>query len=203
MVHKDCVLKLQGVHLNLTPAIEDYAKKKFSHISVIKDHPVGISLTLSIQKNDHCVDAVCHIGHTKVRIHTVTHQSVYEAIDIAHNRLVRVLSRYKSRLVEHHQRGTESSMVGVQIAESGRASDDVVDTIDVNEAIEKETEQRLIHQWTPDPEDYALKSLTHDEAVMKMDLSQDAFLLFRSLEDSKVKLIYKRNDGRYGLISPE
>jgi putative sigma-54 modulation protein len=45
--------------------------------------------------------------------------------------------------------------------------------------------------------------LTADEAVMKMDLSGDKFMVYKSEEDQKLKVIYRRRDGDYGLISPE
>jgi putative sigma-54 modulation protein len=48
-----------------------------------------------------------------------------------------------------------------------------------------------------------LKTLTLDEAVMQMDLTRDHFLLFRCEEDQKLKLLYLRTDGNYGLIQPE
>jgi putative sigma-54 modulation protein len=48
-----------------------------------------------------------------------------------------------------------------------------------------------------------LKTLTLDEAVMQMDLTKDNFLLFRCEEDQKLKLLYLRTDGNYGLIQPE
>ncbi len=38
---------------------------------------------------------------------------------------------------------------------------------------------------------------------MKMDLSGDAFLIFRSEEDRKIKVIYRRDDGDYGVIEVE
>jgi putative sigma-54 modulation protein len=48
-----------------------------------------------------------------------------------------------------------------------------------------------------------LKMLTLDEAIMKVDLSGDNFLIFRCEEDQKLKVLYRRTDGHYGLIQPE
>jgi len=44
--------------------------------------------------------------------------------------------------------------------------------------------------------------LTADEAVMKMDLSGDTFLVYRSQEEQKNKVIYRRKSGDYGVITP-
>jgi putative sigma-54 modulation protein len=36
-----------------------------------------------------------------------------------------------------------------------------------------------------------------------MELSEDLFMVYRSEEDRKLKVIYRRNDGNYGIIEPE
>jgi putative sigma-54 modulation protein len=41
------------------------------------------------------------------------------------------------------------------------------------------------------------------EAVMKMDLSADSFLVYKAVEDGGVRVIFRRNDGNYGIIQPE
>ena len=48
-----------------------------------------------------------------------------------------------------------------------------------------------------------LKILTTEEAMMKMDLSGDKFLVYRGEEDRKLKVIYRRDDGNYGIIQTE
>ena len=49
-------------------------------------------------------------------------------------------------------------------------------------------------------ETIALKTLTQDEAIMKMELSGESFLLFRGEEDQKLKVIYRREDENYGIV---
>ncbi|NDE82976.1 MAG: ribosomal subunit interface protein, partial [Chlamydiia bacterium] len=48
-----------------------------------------------------------------------------------------------------------------------------------------------------------LKMLTSDEAVMKMELSGDPFLVYKGEEDQKLKVIYRTKDGNYGVIRTE
>ena len=45
-----------------------------------------------------------------------------------------------------------------------------------------------------------LKTLTQEEAIMKMEITDDPFLIFRSEEDQKIKVIYRREDRNYGLV---
>jgi putative sigma-54 modulation protein len=47
-----------------------------------------------------------------------------------------------------------------------------------------------------------LKTLTMDEALMKIDLSGDSFLIFRDEVDQKIKVIYRLDSGDYGCVQP-
>ena len=38
---------------------------------------------------------------------------------------------------------------------------------------------------------------------MKMELAGDPLLVFRAEADQKLKVIYRREDGNYGVIEPE
>ncbi len=51
-------------------------------------------------------------------------------------------------------------------------------------------------------EHYTAHHKSIDEAVMEIDLTHKDFLVFTD-EDDKVKVVYKREDGNYGLIEPE
>jgi len=78
---------------------------------------------------------------------------------------------------------------------------------EINAAIEKINTEKQMDAYGPPKiigtETKPLKTLTVDEAVMKMDLSGDSFLIFRSQEDMKLKVLYRRKDNHYGLIQPE
>ena len=42
-----------------------------------------------------------------------------------------------------------------------------------------------------------------EEAIMQMELVGHDFFVFRNAETEQVNVVYKRRDGRYGLIEPE
>ena len=52
-------------------------------------------------------------------------------------------------------------------------------------------------------EKHPLKTLTDGEALMKMDLSGDHFLIYRSEESQRLKVMYRRDDGDFGVIEAE
>ncbi len=49
---------------------------------------------------------------------------------------------------------------------------------------------------------FALKPMSPEEAVLQMDLLGHNFFVFRDDENNQVSVVYKRQDGGYGLIEP-
>ena len=50
---------------------------------------------------------------------------------------------------------------------------------------------------------FAIKPMDSEEAIMQMELVGHDFFVFRNAETDQVNVVYKRKDGRYGLIEPE
>ncbi len=50
---------------------------------------------------------------------------------------------------------------------------------------------------------FALKPMTAEEAILQMNLLEHLFFVFTDAESGKTGVVYRRNDGGYGLILPE
>ena len=50
---------------------------------------------------------------------------------------------------------------------------------------------------------FYFKPMTREEAVLQMNLLDHAFYVFRSMETNAVCVVYRRNNGGYGLIETE
>lgn len=68
---------------------------------------------------------------------------------------------------------------------------------DVHEEI-PEDEQTLIRRKT-----FAMKPMTADEAILQMNLLGHSFFMFADAANGKICVVYRRNDGAYGVIEPE
>jgi putative sigma-54 modulation protein len=49
---------------------------------------------------------------------------------------------------------------------------------------------------------YAVKPMTAEEAALRLSEETHQFLVFRDADTSRLAVLYKRNDGNYGLIEP-
>ncbi len=61
-----------------------------------------------------------------------------------------------------------------------------------------EGEDELVRTKTITPTDMDL-----DEAIMRMEMLNHSFFIYRDLETKEVAVVYKRYDGGYGLIETE
>jgi putative sigma-54 modulation protein len=42
-----------------------------------------------------------------------------------------------------------------------------------------------------------------DEAVFEIQDSRDGFLVFRNADSQRISVLFRREDGRFGLVEPE
>lgn len=190
-----------GRNIEITEPIRAYIWDRLSKIERFHEHILHLHVTLEIHKLEHQCTLLLKIDHTQVKAKADS-TDMYVSIDRAIDRLQTLLSRYKSRIQDHHQK--KRSVIDMQVNVLKRPFDEIEE---INADIEAEAVQKEMGAYKPHKiigtETKHLKMLTIDEAVMKMDLSGDSFLLFRSEEDQKLKVLYRRTDGNYGLIQPD
>ncbi|CCB89779.1 MAG: ribosome-associated translation inhibitor RaiA [Simkania sp.] len=190
-----------GKNIEITKPIRDYIEEKISKIEKITNHIIEVDVRLDVQKLNHTVDIILKFSHFRVKVGAVT-ENMYSAIDKAFERLQTKLLKWKSRIQDHHARGVSVTEMEINVLEHGR---DEVEQI--NQEITDANNQKLEEQYSLPTvikkKKRPLKHLTLDEAVMKMELSDDHFMVYRSEEEQNLKVIYRRRDGSYGIIAPE
>ena len=109
------------------------------------------------------------------------------AIDTVHDNLQRQIQRYKDK---HWRRGKlrrqAGEIVEVGIETNGAANDQ-----------EQEPRPRIVRT-----KEFQVKPMFSDEAVEQMELLGHDFFVFRDAENSQINVLYRREDGNYGLIVP-
>lgn len=191
-------INVVGKHIEITDAIRNYVWEKLSRVERIADHIIDVTVTLDTQK----LEKSCSIMMNFIRFHIKVQAStdnLYAAIDLAVDKLIKLIRRFKTKLQSY--RNKDISTVDIHVNVIQALKDDLKA---INDEIEAESarieeERYQLHQVVA-KETMPLKTLTHDEAIMKMEITYDPFLIFRSEEDQKIKVIYRREDGNYGLV---
>ena len=109
----------------------------------------------------------------------VEHEDFYAAIDLAIDKLEDQIRRQKTRLSRRHKDS---------LAESFIEKDEKV----------LEEEDIAVKTKTITPEKMDL-----EEAIMRMEMLGNSFFIYVDNENDEIAVVYRRNDGKYGLIETE
>lgn len=188
-----------GRNVEITDPIRAYVWEKLDRIEKFHNHILHVHVTLEIQKVEHVCTLLLKIDHIQVKAHAIS-TDMYASIDKAIDKLGSLLLRYKGRIQDHHKK--KLAMVDMQVNVLDQGWDEVAEiNAEIDAANQKKAPFALPKMLGTETK--ALKTLTVHEALMKLDLLGDQFLIFRSEEDQKLKVLYRRKDGHYGLIQPE
>jgi putative sigma-54 modulation protein len=192
-------ITLVGRHVDITEAMKRHAIDKVSKIDKFSDRIIDVTIRMDIQKLEHRVDLMMKVDHVVIKSTAAT-DDMYVSIDQAVAKLQKQLIKYRKRIQQHNAKKLSVIDMRVNVV---RASDEE----EINDEIEEENAHSLLEKYKA-PEivkqkTLPLKTLNSFEAIMKMELSGDAFMVFRSEEDQKLKVIYRREDRNFGIIEIE
>jgi ribosomal subunit interface protein len=113
---------------------------------------------------------------------------LYAAVDEVHDTLQRQIRRYKDK---HWRRGKLRRQGGEIVeAEPQAASGAVIEAQEQGPQIVRTKE-------------FQVKPMFSDEAVEQMELLGHTFFVFRDADSNQINVLYRREDGNYGLIVPD
>ena len=187
-----------GRHLEITPAMQQYAEDKLKKIERFGGHVLEATITLEHVKQLYTCSYIVDVSRTKIKVTGHDHE-FYAAVDNAIDRLKHKLRRYVDKLHDHHAKPLRDVDMHVNVVQRPFPPID-----EINEQIEEENrramEQPFMAGHVVSKKVSPLRTLTTDEAIMKMELTENHFLVYRCQEDQKLKVIYRRQDKNYGII---
>ena len=187
-----------GRHLDVSDAMRDYACEKLAKIERFGGKVVEATVILEHIKQVYTCTYVVAVNRIKIKV-TGHEAEFYASVDNAIDRLKHKLHRYVDKLHSHHAKPLSEVDLSVNVIQGP------VPLIDeINDQIEEENFKELEKRFEPgqivSKKSRPLKVLSTDEAVMKMELTENNFLVYRCEEDQKLKVIYRRQDKNYGII---
>ena len=185
-------IKVTGKNIDLGESLREYA---LNRVDTALDKFSGRSLSgqISVEKNHdgfftHCA---IHLASGLDVQSTGNGADAYGSVDSAMERLEKRLRRYKRRLKSHGQ-GVDGS---AQLYESA-GIDYVIDAEAAN--AESGAGAPAVIAETP----ARVRAMSVSDAVMQMDLADQAFLVFRNASHGGINVVYRRPDGNIGWIDP-
>lgn len=183
-------IEVSGRRMPVTGALRDYAEEKVRKVARVHDRDdLFIEVVLHVEKNPSnrnrdVAEVTAHMKGMVVRAEEAA-PDMYAAIDLVSEKLERQMRKFKTKLL--HKR-------------AGRGAVEVVHTAPGNEVplpVEEVEEPKIVRTKNVDA-----KPMTEDEAILQMELLGHDFFMFTHADDMLVSVVYRRNNGDYGLIQP-
>lgn len=165
--------------MEVTPALHDYVEKKVGKVTKYFDNVGDISVLLTVSKDRHIVEVTVPVEGILIRGQEAT-MDMYTSIDLVVEKIERQIRKYKTRLAKRFREGSLRTELMSQ-APSHR--------------FEEEHESAIIKK-----KKFTVKPMDVQEAIMQMNLLNHDFFVFRDAQTEDVNVVYKRKDGKYGLI---
>lgn len=167
--------------LSLPQNVIDYAEKKVTKLDRYFREDAEALVAFSVEKNRNNVELTVHAANTWFRASEST-SDMFASIDAAVATIEGQIRRNKTRLA---RRLRQDAFVRT----ASEAS-----TFAPEEPEEKEFE--IVRSKR-----FPMKPMTREEAILQMNLLEHSFFAFRDEDsDGAFAVVYKRNDGGYGLI---
>ena len=183
-------ITVTGRHVQVTDAMREYARKKVENLHLDYPRIVDAKVILDVAKERQNAEIILHCAnHITIEVDH-TSNDIYASVDEAVSKLARRMRKYKTRLLKTHHRPREGSIK--HIAET------VYSEESLHATESEQIEPVIIHK-----ENYRMKPLFPDEAIMDLELSERPFVVFQNAKSNKLAILFRRKDGEYGMIEPE
>ena len=180
-------------HMEATPALKEYAKEKVDRINKYFPDPIKAHVVMyTDRKYHHVADVMITLHNGFVIKGEESTEDMYSSIDLVMAKIERQVRRYKEKLRGHRQtpglaRELNYSVVTMQGEMSPGAT---------SEAARAPAPQFQIVK----KDKFVAQPLAVEEAIIQMSLLGNTFLVFTNAATREVNVVYKRDDGTYGLI---
>jgi putative sigma-54 modulation protein len=179
-------LQVKGRNLEVSDSIRSYAEQKLRKLDKQLGDTTLVELELAVEKNpsiaaNQVAEATVYTKGPTLRAREAT-KDMRASIDRLSEKLVRQVRHYRDKRRPSSAR-PHSNSVPVDEGATTMADD---------------LEQRIVKT-----KQFPVKPMNAEEAVLQLELVGHDFFVFRNDESNEVNVVYRRNDGGYGLIEPQ
>ena len=175
---------VRGKNFDVDDIMRDYVMKKLSKLDKFFHKLIDASVVFSLIRGRIRSEVTMTASGIVLRAEGEgpDWRTSFDAVD---DKLERQVKRYKEKLA---RRGALKSSEALT-AELGEIPTTV------------ETEGKITGQLVRTKE-FVLRPMTVEDAILQMELLGHTFFVFKDMDKNKVQVLYKRNDGNYGMIDP-
>ena len=174
---------IRGENVEVTDAIRDYVVKRISKLQKFFEDSVEATahVNLKVYSNrTYKVEVTIPLPYLTL-LAEETSNDMYGSVDLVTDKLERQIRKYKTKV---NRKSREKGFKNLEFVPSDEESND--------------DELKIVRT-----KQVSLKPMDPEEAVLQMDMLGHDFFVFQDAETNGTSIVYRRRDGRYGLIEAE
>ena len=191
-------VQVSGHHVEVTPAIRDYVLSKLERVQRHFDQVIDINVILSVQKLRQKAEISVHMRGKDIHVES-DDEDMYAAIDLVTDKLVRRVKKYHDKVHGKTRHGHEKIVAPTEPAPELAP---VAAVAAIADEISGEPDHASDNGRIVKTKQFALKPMSVREATLQLELVGHDFFVFTNAESNRTNVVYRRNDGHYGLIEP-
>ncbi len=178
---------IRGENIEVTEAIRAYVEKKVTKLTkYFNETPNSeVHVNLKVYNNEQSIEVTIPMKGLLLRAEE-RHLDLYAAIDLVVEKLERQIRKHKTKVNRKmREKGAEKYLFAALESEANVA------------VATEEDELELVRTKR-----FNLKPMDSEEAILQMNMLGHSFFVFTNAETNITNVVYRRKDGRYGLIEP-
>ena len=174
-------IKVVGKNIEITEAIREYIEKRFEKFEKFELDNSEITVSCAVEREEQIVDIQINKNGDFIRIEE-RNNDLYASIDLAIDRVARQLRKDKEKkLDKSRSESLKDKIMGIFRDEAPDRTGEITKT-----------------------KVYEAKPLSVEDAKLKLlDKKEDLFIVFTNVETNEINVLYKREDGSFGIVVPE
>ena len=184
-------LDITGRHIEITPALREFAESKLNKLERLLDGPVEVHVVLEIEKHRHTAEIQVK---SRTAYLSGRHESddLYASINEVSDKLERQALKHKEKVQDRkHRKGPRDPESAATIESNATPQDGA-------EEGGRESRGRLVRSRSA-----RVKPLSPEDAALELDATGQDVLVFRNAETDRFNVVYRQQDGDIGWIEPE
>ena len=173
---------ITGRNIEITDGLKKAVEEKLHKLGKYFTEDTEAKITLSVQKEAHKIEVTIPTKQGLIRAEEVS-EDMYVSIDKVEDIIERQIKKFKNKLVDRKQSGVSFSELFINEEDSD---------------VEEEDEIKIVKTKR-----FSIKPMDPEEACLQMELLAHDFYVFRNAISDEICVVYKRKDGKYGIIEPE
>ncbi|MBV1708221.1 MAG: ribosome-associated translation inhibitor RaiA [Erysipelothrix sp.] len=177
-------VNIHGKNLTITEAMYQRVDKKLSflekYFNIDEDTTANVVVRVFPTGLKLEITILTKVGYLRAE---VVHEDFYAAVDLAMDKLEDQIRRQKTRLSRRHREKLALAFLK-----------------DKEATVEEPVKEKEIPVRT---KTIAAQRMDLDEAIMRMEMLGHSFFIYTDNESDLIAVVYKRNDGGYGLLETE